>query len=170
MTLQYLLAIVLLAGCSGSESSTPDGGSSDANGAGSAECAPTCLEQRWWVNVGSSDCSVFCMGSASAPECSASDCEQVSVQRYDAGTLRVIAPLLFSASHRSYYLLGGQTSNTYALMSDCQLQVDSHTPEMFTCSGSMLSFPVGQFTAATNEQAVALDAAGSANAPGEYPY
>ncbi len=163
--------LALLAACGESPSMPdPDSGPQGSDSGSNAQCAPACFEQRWWMNVGATNCNVLCMAAPSAPECAQPDCEQVSAQIYAGGMLRTLGPLLHSAANHSFYLLGGVTSESYTATADCKLQVGTKPQSSFTCSGDSLTFSVGQFTAASAAQAVALDQAASANTVGEYRY
>lgn len=86
------------------------------------------------------------------------------------GTVRTLAPMVFSAENRGFDLLGAVTSDTYSVMADCKVAIGTHAPEAFACNGNALTFLVGAFTAASAGQATALNAAAAANAPGEYRY
>jgi len=166
-----LIALAILpAACGESGSHPPDDANGITDSSGTSACPSSCFEQRWWINVGSSNCTVFCMGNPGYPECAASDCMQISVERFDAGSVRSLAPFLFSAQQRGFYLLGALMTDSYVVSTDCKLQVDSRPQQTFSCSGDTLTFTVGQYTAATSDQAIALDAAAAMNTMRDYTY
>jgi hypothetical protein len=169
MRVEPLILTLLLAAACGQSSVTNPPTDGDADGSETNVCAEACYESRWWINVGSSNCNVFCMGSPGYPECAQSDCEQVSAERFDAGTVRTLVPMLHSSQHRGFYLLGAAMTESYTV-SECRMQVGSRPQQMFSCNGDTLAFSVGEFMAATGEQAAALDTAASMNVMQDYTY
>jgi hypothetical protein len=129
-------------------------------------CDPTCLMQSWWLGR-SSDCATVCMGNPGWAECMHSDCEVIEASRYSNGTRASLAPMLFSAEARSFYLIGSPGMQDYTVGGDCKLQIGSAAPETFACVGSMLQLPTATLDLATTQQATVLD---GVTAPGRYTY
>lgn len=140
---------------------------SDANT--STSCAPSCFETRWWIGV-SYNCTVLCMGSPNLAECMRSDCEAVEARRYVGGQIASLAPMLYSAEARSFYLLGSLMTNTYASTDPCMVRVDTRPAQPFTCEGDSLTFSTAVFHAASTSASTALDTAFTTNTPGRYSY
>ncbi len=161
---RLLIAAAIVACHSSSTSKTVDGPPAD----GADPCAEACLTRGWWLGV-SSNCSTVCMGgNASLTECMQTDCEVIEASRYT--TMRQsLAPMLFSANARSFYLVGSLTSKSYSA-SGCMLQIGSASPETFSCSAASLTLPTAMLSAASDTESGALDAAATANAPGHYTY
>jgi hypothetical protein len=166
--INMVLAMTVIA--SGSCRRTSGGSKSDATEDGTSDvCPASCYAMRWWIS-GSSSCMTFCMAMPSLAECSDPNCKTVTAQRYDAGVLATLGPMLYSSQNRSFYLVGGLVHNSYTVAGKCMMQVDNNMPQIFSCAADTLSFPVGQFIAATSQQSGALDAAAAANTPGRYSY
>jgi len=163
---KVLLVSVLVTTSAGCDQSGGD--SSDAAPNDSVSCTSACVMQGWWIGV-SSNCDVVCMGFPSLTECMQSDCQAVEATRYQE-TRKSLAPMLHSAQARSFYLIGSLTTNSYVVDTNCQLQIDSAMPRTFSCTSTMLTLPTAVLTAASSDQATALDAAATANTSGHYTY
>jgi hypothetical protein len=83
------------------------------------------------------------------------------------GTRASLAPMLFSAEARSFYLIGSPATQDYSVGGDCKLKIGSAAPEAFVCVGSMLQLPTATLDLATTQQATVLD---GVTAPGRYTY
>jgi hypothetical protein len=164
VNLGKVLVVSLLAACHQSDGDS----SSDASPGDGMSCDAACVRQGWWIGV-SSNCNVVCMANPSLTECKQSDCEAVEATRYE-DTRKSLAPMLHSAQARSFYLIGSLMTSTYAVDTNCHLQVGSAMPRAFSCTSMMLTLPTAVLTAASSAQATALDSAATANTAGHYTY
>jgi hypothetical protein len=99
-----------------------------------------------------------------------SDCQAVEARRYVAGQIATLAPMLYSAEARSFYLFGSLMMNTYTISDPCTVRVDTRPAQPFTCEGDSLTFSTAVLHAASTSASTALDAASTANMPGRYSY
>lgn len=160
-----LLVLVLVHACGDGAPSIDDAASS----ADGPTCSADCIEARWWVSR-SSDCSAICSANPSYPECSQTDCSVGDARRFDGTSVKSLSPLVYSDMARSFQLLGSVTTETYVIDSDCMLRVGSRPAMTLTCGETELRFSTGVLREASSAQALGLDAALAAGAPGRYTY
>lgn len=159
----HLVTLLVLTACG------KDAGGS-ADGSISGTCNPSCVEeQRWWLAT-SSNCTVICMATPSLAECMQSDCKAIEATRYVSAERTSLAPLLYSASSHSFYLLGSASTAAYVVMDDCTLQIGSNAPTPFMCVAAGLQLPTATLEPATSAQNTALDMAAASGAVGRYTY
>lgn len=162
----WAITLALAASCGhgtdgvGDDSDAPPGGS----------CDPSCIEmQPWWLAT-SSNCSVICMANASLSECMQQDCKAIEATRYQSQVRTSLAPMLYSASAHSFYLLGSARMDPYSLSPDCEVKIGTSSPTPFTCSAAGLQLPTALLDPSTQAQNTALDAAATSGASGRYTY